>query len=70
MKFIDLPPKFQRIAREWACSMFQDFYDEAGINEQCNIDSPEVLDAVNDSEYEIEYVVYENGSGEYILRYK
>lgn len=70
MKFNELSPKFQRQALKWACSMFQELYDEQGINEQCNIDSPEVLEAVNESEYEIEYVEYEKGKGEYILRHK
>ena len=61
MKYTELPKKHQRTAIQWAIDGWNEIYRNEGIKAEVTEDSPEVLEILEDSEYEIEYGEYEKG---------
>ena len=63
MKYHELPEKYKREARQWAMDGWNEIYAEQSIPPLATDDSPEVLQTVEDWEYEIERGEYEPGVG-------
>ena len=61
MKYHELPERHKAQARQWAMDGWNEIYAEQGIPRLAKEDSPEVLQTVEDWEYEIERGEYEKG---------
>ena len=61
MKYTELSKKHQRTAMQWAIDGWNELYREQGLSVEATENSPEVMQVLEDEEYEIEYGNYEKG---------
>ena len=61
MKYTELPKNHQKTALQWAVDGWNQLYHEQGLKVKATENSPEVMQILEDEEYEIEYGCYEKG---------
>lgn len=61
MKYAELPKKHKRTAMQWAIDGWNELYREQELDIEVTENSPEVMQVLEDEEYEIEYGNYEKG---------
>ena len=59
MKYVELPWKHQKTAMQWAIDFWNELYRAEGVNAVVTENSIEVLQTLEDAEYEIECGHYE-----------